>query len=90
MAVGAETAQKGTPEGEEGRASDTGQGAEAGEEDAARGPPFDLAELKAKDAVVKAYAASDFGGRRRTPWRMPSGESGGAGRGRLQIVILTA
>jgi hypothetical protein len=57
LAAGAQAAQKGTPQGEEGRASDTGQRAEAGQKDAARGTPFDLAEAKAEVAVVNASVA---------------------------------
>lgn len=57
LATGAQTAQEGTPQGEEGRASDTGHGTKAGQEDAARGAPFDLAEAKAEVAVVNASVA---------------------------------
>jgi hypothetical protein len=53
LAAGAQAAQEGTLQREEGRASDTGQGVEAGQEDAARGAPFDLAEATA-DVVVNA------------------------------------
>jgi hypothetical protein len=51
LAAGTQAAQEGTPQREEGRASDTGQGAEAGQEDTAHGAPLDLAEATA-DVVV--------------------------------------
>jgi hypothetical protein len=59
LAAGAQAAQEGTPQWEEGRASDAGQGAEAGQEDAARGAPFDLAEATADVAVVNAKVGQE-------------------------------